>query len=253
MPSARSSAGKNSEETMPTNRSRGAWLLCVVFGVAVAAIFAWFAAVIPTQTCTGRQPRGTSAFLAYQLARTSADVEAVFGPEGDPCRAAMVAALNLANTVDLIAFIAVYTGFPASFLLALKRSGGEGIARIGLVAVVFTLLCDVLETSMQLYITSSLPGTVTSLVFLTIGNTGKLLGLAIVGVCAGAAMLARRGLLGRLTGAACFVSALLVMAGLNYSPAQPGISVGTTLLWLAMWLYAAVAAARGAPAGEALA
>src|SRR5215469_11712472 len=128
---------------------------------------------------------------------------------------------------------------------AIRRRGHR---QIGFVAVVFTLLCDVLETSMQLYITSSLPGTVTSLVFLTIGNTGKLLGLAIVGVCAGAAMLARRGLLGRLTGAACFLAALMVVVGLNYFPAQPGISVGTTLLWLAMWLYAAVAAARGAPA-----
>jgi len=238
---------------MPTNRTRRAWLLCVVFGVAVAAVFAWFAAVIPTQTCSGRQPRGTSAFLAYQLARTTADIEAVFGPEGDPCRAAMVAALNLANTVDLVAFIAIYSGFAASFFLALKRSGSEGIARIGFVAVVFTLVCDVLETSMQLYITSSLPGSVTSLVFLTIGNTGKLLGLGIVGVCAGAAMLARGGLLGRLTGAACFVGALMVVVGLNYFPAQPGISVGTTLLWLAMWLYAAMAAVRGAPAaGPAL-
>jgi len=56
-----------------------------------------------------------------------------------------------------------------------------------------------------------------------------------------------------LTGAACFVGALMVVIGLNYFPAQPGISVGTTLLWLAMWLYAAMAAVRGAPAaGPAL-
>jgi len=40
----------------------------------------------------------------------------------------------------------------------------------------------------------------------------------------------------------------MFVAGLNYSPVQPGISVGTTLLWLAMWLYAAVAAVRGAAA-----
>src|SRR5262249_59610956 len=118
-----------------------------------------------------------------QLARSSAEIEAVVGPEGDPCRAAMVAGLNLANTVDLVAFIAIYSGFAASFFLALKRSGSEGMARIGFVAVVFTLVCDVLETSMQLYITSSLPGSVTSLVFLTIGNTGKLLALCSLCVC----------------------------------------------------------------------
>ncbi len=233
---------------MATDRTRRAWLLCVVFGVGVAALLAWFTTVVPTQTCTGRQPRGTSAFLAYQLARTTADIEAVFGQQDDPCRATMVAALNLINKVDLVAFIAVYSGFFASFFLALRRSGFAGIARIGFVAVVFTLVCDVLETSIQLYITSSLPGSVTSLVFLTIGDTGKFLGLGIVGVCVGAAMLVRGGLLGRVAGAACFVGALMVVVGLNYFPAQPGIPAGETLVWLATWLYAVVAAVRGAPA-----
>ena len=233
---------------MLANQPRSAWLLCVLFGVGVAALLAWFTAVVPSQTCTGRQAPGTSAFLAYQLARTTADIEAVFGPQDDPCRAAMVARLNLINKVDLIGFIAIYSGFFGSFFLALKRSGNEGIARIGFVAVVFTLLCDVLETSIQLYITSSLPGTVTSLVFLTIGDTGKFLGLGIVGVCVGAAMLARGGLLGRLTGTASFVGALMIVVGFNYFPAQPGIFAGETLLWLATWLYAVVASVRGAPA-----
>ena len=106
-------------------------------------------------------------------------------------------------------------------------SGVPGLARVGFVAVVFTLLCDVLETSVQLYITSSLPGSASSLVLLAIGSTGKFLGLTVVGVGAGAAMLARGGMLGRLAGTACLAGALMVVVGLNYSPAQRALPAGS--------------------------
>jgi hypothetical protein len=232
---------------MAIDWTRRAWILCVIFGVGVLALLAWFAAVIPSQTCSGGQPKGTSALLAYQLSRTAADIEAVFGQEGNPCRAAMIAALDLANKVDLIAFIVTYSAFFAFFFLALMRSGASGLARVGFVAVVFTLLSDVLETSVQLYITSSLPGSASSLVLLTIGSTGKFLGLAAVGVTAGAAMLAWGGMLGRLAGAACLAGGLMVVVGLNYSPAQRALPAGSALIWLVVFLYAAQAAVRGAP------
>jgi len=35
-----------------------------------------------------------TALLAFQMARPPADMEAVFGREGDPCRPGMVAALD---------------------------------------------------------------------------------------------------------------------------------------------------------------
>jgi hypothetical protein len=235
------------EVSVTTKRTRGIWILCVIFGAGVLVLTAWFAAVIPSQTCSGGQPKGTSALLAFQLSRTAADIEAVFGPEGNPCRAALIKALDLANKVDLIAFIATYSGFFAFFFLALIRSGVPGLAHIGLGAVVVTLLCDVLETSVQLYITSSLPDSASSLVFLTIGNTGKFLGLAVVGVCAGAAILARGGMLGRLAGSACLAGTLLVMVGINYSPAQRALPAGGALIWLVVFLYAAQAAVRRTP------
>jgi hypothetical protein len=162
-------------------------------------------------------------------------------------RAAMIVALDLANKVDLIAFIATYSGFFAFFFLALMWSGDAGLARAGLVAAAFTLLCDVLETSVQLYITSSLPASASSLVLLAIGNTGKFLGFAVVGLCAGAAILARGGILGRLGGAACLAGALLVMAGINYSPAQRALPAGSALISLVVFLYAAQAAVRRTP------
>jgi len=223
---------------------RQAWILCVVFGAGVLSLLAWFTAVIPSQTCGGPQVKGTSAFLAYQLSRTAADIEGVFGQEGNPCRAAMIAALDLASKVDLILFIAAYSGFFTFFFVALMRSGFPGLARVGVIAVVVTLLSNVLETSMQLYITSSLPGPLWSLVLLTIGSTGKFMGFAAVGVCAGAAMLARGGIFGRVAGAACLAGGLMVVVGLSLSGRV--LTAGSTLILLVIFLYAVQAAVRSA-------
>jgi hypothetical protein len=234
------------EVRMASDAARPFWVLCVVLGVGVIGFIAWLAAVIPIQTCSGRPP-GTPAFLAYQLSRTVDDVEAVFGQEGDPCRAAMVAALDLANRVDLIAFVATYSGFLACFFLALIRSGFVGFPRVGLVAVVATFFFNLLQTSTQLYITASLPGTILSLVLLTIGSTGKFLGIALADACAGVVMLARGGILGRFTGAACVAGALMVVVGLNYFPARWALPAGIAVAWFVMLIYAAAAVAHGAP------
>jgi hypothetical protein len=224
------------------------WVLCVVFGVGVIGLVAWFSAVAPSQACSGQLAPGTSPLLAFQLARTTEDIEAVFGRDGNPCRAGMVAAMDLANKVDLIAFIGMYSGFLACFFLALLCSGFFGLASVGLVAAVVACVCDVLETSVQLYITSSLPGTVTSLVLLAIGSTGKFLGIAVAAMCAGAAMLVRGGIFGRLAGAMCVAGGLMVVLGLNYSPARPALGAGIVIAWILILLYATAATMRRAPA-----
>ena len=102
---------------MTSDRSRPYWMLCSAFGAGVVAFILWFATVIPTRTCSGPLPAGTSALLEYQLSRTPADIEAVFGPAGDPCREVMVGAMDRANTVDLVGFIATYCAFLACFFV----------------------------------------------------------------------------------------------------------------------------------------
>jgi hypothetical protein len=235
---------------MASGPARLFWILCFIFGVGVMGLVAWFAGITPSQACSDELAPGTSPFLAFQLARTTADIEAVFGRAGDPCRTGMVAALDLANKVDLIAFIGMYSGFLACFFLALRRSGFAGLAGVGLVAAAVACVSDVLETSTQLYITSSLPGPVTSLVLLTIGSTLKFLGIAGAAVCAGAAMLVRGRILGRLAGVACVAGGLMVLLGFNYSPARPALRAGIVITWLVILLYAAVAAMHRAPSRE---
>jgi hypothetical protein len=232
---------------MTGERSRLFWILCLLFGAGVIAFVVWFSGVIPTRTCSGPLPAGVSALLAYQLSLTSADIEAVFGPAGDPCRATMIAAMDRANTVDLIGFIATYSGFLACFFLALMQAGAGVVARVGLAAVVAAFVFDGLETSTQLHITAALPGSAVSLTFLAIGSRGKFLALAVTCVCAGMAMIGRGKIVARLAGAACLGGGLMVIVGLAHAPARAALSAGSAVAWLVILLYAAAASMR---AGE---
>jgi hypothetical protein len=58
----------------------------------------------------------------------------------------------------------------------------------------------------------------------------------------------RGGVLGRLAGAMCVAGGLMVVLGLNYSPAQAALGAGIVIAWILILLYAAVAAMRGASA-----
>jgi hypothetical protein len=229
---------------MPGKGSRPFWVLCVVFGAGVIAFVTWFGGVIPTRTCTGALPPGVSALLAYQLARSPADIEAVFGLPNDPCRAQMITAMDRANRVDLVAFIATYTAFLACFFLALRQLGPWPVARVGLIAVIATAAFDVLETATQLHITGALPGSSPSLTLLAIGSRGKFLGLAVVSACAGWGMIVRGKLPGRVAGSVCIAAAALAVAGLLSVPARPALTAGGAIAWILMLLYALQAALR---------
>lgn len=225
-------------------RARRWWLLCTFFGAGVIAFVVWFSGVIPKQTCAGSEPPGGSTLLAYQLSRSPEDLEIVFGSAESPCRPEMIAAMDRANSVDLGGFIATYGVFLASFFLAFLRSGAGAVARWGLVAVVAALAFDVLETSTQLYMTKHLPGSATSFTLLALGSTGKFVALAMVCECAGLAMGARASWFGRLAGIACLVGGALVLIGFAHAPSRTALSAGNAIAWLAMLLYAVVAAAR---------
>jgi hypothetical protein len=237
---------------MANDRSRLFWRLCVLCGAGVIAFAVWFGGVIPTRTCSGPLPAGVSALLVYQLSRTPADIEGVFGRAGDPCRAAMIAAMDRANMVDLLGFIATYSAFLACFFLALWRAGAGAVARIGLAAVLIALAFDVLETSTQLHITAELPGSPAALTLLAIGSTGKYLALAVICACAGAAMVSRGKTVGRIAGAACIAGGVMVVVGLFEAPMRAALSAGNALAWLVILLYAATVSVQR-PRGPRLA
>jgi hypothetical protein len=227
---------------------RSRWLLCVLFGAAVIGFAAWFTGVIPPDTCSGAPATAGSALLEFQLARTPADIEHVFGAAGDPCRQRMIAAMDRANTVDLVGFIATYGAFLACFFWATAHGRAVTAARVGLAAVAATVAFDVLETATQLRLTDALPGTSTQLTLLAIGSRGKYLGLAIASLAAGLLTWMRPGLLARIVAVVCVVGGALALVGLAMPSARAALASGGAAAWLAMWIYAGAAAIGRRPA-----
>jgi hypothetical protein len=233
---------------MATDRRPGAgtrplWVLAALLGLGTFAFGIWFTRNVPTVSCTGPLPRGVTALGAYQMARTPADIEAVFGPATDPCRATMVAAMDRANTADLFGFIPTYGAFLAFSLLALARLGAA-VARVGLVALVAGLAFDVLETATQLRLTHELPGSNAALTALAVGSVGKFAALALAALCAGLAMFARGGIASRIAGILCVTGAALGAFGLVDVSSRPLLALGNALSWMVMLVYAIVAAIR---------
>lgn len=98
-----------------------AWaILTTLAGIAALATFAIFqnlSEVKAAGTCTKSE-----AILLFELARTQADLDAVFGPIGSDCRPKVIAALDAVNTIDVWLFIPAYTAFVA--FAAMFLSGG---------------------------------------------------------------------------------------------------------------------------------
>jgi hypothetical protein len=211
-------------------------------GLATLVFTAWFVRTIPESGCVGPPVPGVTSLLAYQLATTPADVERVFGADGDPCRAGMVDVLRRANTVDLFGFIPTYGIFLGAFLIALAREGGRRAGSIGLMLLIAGLACDVLETSTQLRIARALPGDAASLTALAIGSRGKFGLLAAVSLYAGVAVAARRGVMSRVVGVGCVAGAAVTIAGLFAAPAL--LTMGTGVAWLLMFVYAVTQSLR---------
>src|SRR5262245_3107737 len=225
---------------MPVQSSpRSLWAPTVIFALATMVLGSWFSRVVPPNGCAMPPQRGVTALLAFQMARTPADMEAVFGREGDPCRPGMVAALDRANTVDLYGFIWTYGAFLLSFLLAIARGGGAA-AYLGIVALVAGLGLDVLETATQLRLTGELPGTPSALQALAIGSTGKYIALSLVTLCAGVAMVTRGGICGMLAGVACIAGSVAAFVGLLQPSHRGLLTAGTAVGWVVMLVYALV-------------
>jgi hypothetical protein len=124
-------------------------------GAALLAVTVVLLAVLPKHA--GVLPQGfRTPILAFEFARTPAEVEALFGPPGSTERTALVRATDRGNAIDFL-FMAVYSSFLAFFALGVARLAGR---RYALVAVLAPLaaIADCFENFQLFAITSHLGG-----------------------------------------------------------------------------------------------
>ncbi|MBI1360455.1 MAG: hypothetical protein GC155_09275 [Alphaproteobacteria bacterium] len=171
--------------------ARIAFRFALLAAAVMLAVTPLFGLTVPS--CA---PLPMPPLMAFELARSVADLQRIFGMAGDICRAPLVAQLNQANIVDTIVYIPAYTAFYALTLYALGRRDRA----IGYAGVAVALACAIADwtENTSLFQLSAAPDTPSVwLSVLMVGANIKWVGLAVA-TTLGGVMVWRRGGLGWL-------------------------------------------------------
>jgi len=210
------------------------------FRLAVIAA-AIMLAVIPFMAITALpcNPLPMSTLTAFELVRTTEEVQRVLGMAGEACRAALAPQLDHANIVDSFAYIPAYTAFYCLTALAL----GARNRRLGLFTAILALACaiaDVFENIGMFTLSASPDAPTPWLMGLFIATNVKWVGLALVTTLCGV-MIAHRGALWMIALPICaipLVSSIWAVAAPDAAGQYllPGMTIASVfLLLVAIW------------------
>ncbi len=185
--------------------------------------------------------------LALELARSTRELETMFGPAGSPDRARWVAAVDRGDAIDF-AFIVIY----GVFLIGCARAFGGGRTsqvRIGIALALLACLSDVAENLCLFVITARL-GSDYAAFLPALGVATWVKWSSIAGALASIATgLWRRGRWGKVAGALAAVALpMTIGAGLLRGVLAELMLLVITLSFVAIWVEALLSL-RGAPRG----
>ncbi len=127
------------------------WPLLTIFGgLATLAVFVGFN-LLPAVSVAYAPGALSEAVSAFQRAETMADINAVFG---DPPSAAIIAAQDAVNTLDLYAFIPAYSLFLAAGAAMLAGGLRRPVAWLAIAPALIGAGADVAETLQQVRLTA---------------------------------------------------------------------------------------------------
>jgi hypothetical protein len=220
-----------------------------VFGLLVLTTFAVFALLPQMAAAQSCLPPGS--VVQFELARNAADLLALFGAPGSECRVLAVAAMDAVNTVDVWAFIPLYTLFCAAGALYLAEGAllrPLTVAAVG--AALLAAAADYLETTTLLAITSTLDDAEPLLAYSQFGAWAKFTLLAAHALfCAGLCYMSpqRRTVLGVLLILPTFG---VLAAAYDHAALASVMNGAFALAWLGLLLVALRDAvrAKGSPA-----
>ena len=187
-----------------------------VIGVAAAIVGVALAVVLPSSS-PGMPEGFTNPILAFEFARAPEDILTLFGPDDTPARRETVAAMDLGNKIDFL-FLALYSLFLLMFSLAAARLHDSKWLYVGAACAVVVALGDALENLQLLALTAALddgafePALSRLRVFTWIKWGGlaaifAVLAPFLVTGRAGAGASRGAGLIARIAGAACVITA----------------------------------------------
>lgn len=229
---------------------RAALRISLAAGLLVLAVTLLSLMNEPPQPC-GDLPKNYAPIIAFELARSPADLEAIFGTT-EPCRSTMVDRMDAVNLMDVLVYIPAYGVFMAFFFLGL-RGRDAGLGTLGFRISIIAVLGDYAENACLMNLTPALDPTSMGFALLPWATAVKWLGLGAAAAIAAAIYLRATSAraLNILAGLVCGVAAVSTVAAMAM-PAKfgPLVSLGIALSWL-IYLFTAAGAAWRPVAGTA--
>jgi len=211
---------------------RTAWRWCATAGI-VAFTFSSLFAHIPGLVACG-PTGGLEPIIAFELARTTADIASLFGAE--PCTATLVGAQKTGLLLDGLGFIPSYTAF---LILGAIAAGARGRGRqVTLAIFLGAALSDEIEGFLLNTILDHLPGTPTLLQGLWWAVHMKF-GLLALGTIQIGQLLGGTSWPSRIAAGLMIAGGLLACFGLG-SSAAGSMMRGFLIAWVALLIVALI-------------
>lgn len=225
---------------------RAAFRISFAVGLLVLAVTVMFAMQDPVVPC-GNLPRNYAPMLAFELARSAADLEAIFGSESGglwDCRSLAVQRLDAVNVVDVLVYIPAYGVFMACFFLGM-RARNATLGTLGFRVAIVAALGDFAENACLMSLTPEVDPTSLWFALLPWATAVKWLGLGVAAAIAAAiywrSSSARAlNIVAGLVCAAAFLSTAAAIAVPAMFGPLVGLGVGLS------WLIYLITAGRGA-------
>jgi hypothetical protein len=225
---------------------RAAFRISLAAGLLVLAVTLLSATQEPVRPC-GNLPQNYAPIIAFELARSADDLQAIFGVQ-EPCRSAVVQRLDAINLVDVLVYIPSYGVFMAFFFLGM-RSRHAALGTLGLRIALSAVLGDYAENLCLMSLTPAVDPSSIWFALLPWATGVKWLALGVAGAIAAAIYLQSKGarafnIVAALMCVAAFCSAAAAIA----VPARfgPTVGLGIGLSWLAYLITTAAEAFRPA-------
>ena len=133
--------------------AKNLWIATVLTGVSVLILTGVIFPLFPQEMAI---PNGIdSPVIAFEFARTQADLIAVFGEAGDPLRQIRVSAMEHGNRVDF-AYMAAYSAFIALFFLSVHRKSQRRIWLLFAIIGLMAGIADSIENMILFQVTADL-------------------------------------------------------------------------------------------------
>ena len=110
--------------------ARLAWRLAFIAGLVILVLTFLSMRQEPARSCGGLQ-ENYAPIIAFELARTGADLQALFGASDSACRIELIARMDAVNWVDVLVFIPLYAFFMVCFFLGVAPRDAK-LAKVGL-------------------------------------------------------------------------------------------------------------------------